>query len=82
MISNQTNTTPTNIIARLFSDDPDKILLKYVLSQAAREQNNRKLQDHLKKLKKFGGRLPKEPGHDEEYGYQEWERGESELRGF
>lgn len=82
MLSNQTNITPTNIIARLFSDDPDKILLKYVLSQAAREQNRRKLQEHLKKLRKFGGRPPKEQEHDDESGYQEWQRGESDLRGM
>lgn len=82
MLSNQINITPTNIIARLFSDDPDKILLKYVLSQAAREQNKRKLQEHLKKLRKLGGRFPKEPEHGDEFGYQQWQRGESVLRGL
>ena len=82
MLSNQSNITPANIIARLFSDDPDRILLKYVLSQAAREQNNRKLEEHLKKLRKSGGRLPRKPEPDAEFGYQEWERGESALRGM
>ncbi len=82
MLFNQTNTPRTIKSARISSDDSDKMLLKFFLSQAAREQNNRKLQQHLQKLKKHGGRLPKERKQDEISSYQEWERGESALRGL
>ena len=82
MLSNQINNPRTNKSAQMFSDDPDKMLLKYVLSRTTKEQNNRKLREHLEKLRKFGGRLPKKLEHDETLGYQEWERGESDLRGL
>ena len=42
----------------MFGVDPDNLLVKYVLSQTTREQNNRKLQEHLDKLRKFGGKPP------------------------
>ncbi len=82
MLSNQTYNPRTNNSARMFSDDPDKMLLKYVLSQTVREQNNRKLQEHLEKLGKIGCRLPKELEHDGISGYQGWQRRESDLRGL
>ena len=58
MLSNQTNNPRENTSARMFGVDPDNLLVKYVLSQTTREQNNRKLQEHLDKLRKFGGKPP------------------------
>lgn len=75
MLSNQTSNPRTTNPAQMFSDDPDNMLLKYVLSQTAREQNNRKLQEHLEKVRKFGGRPPRVL----EY-VQKWQRRESDLR--
>lgn len=74
MISNQNRDLRIINSAQMFSDDPDKMLLQYVLSQSAREQNNRKLQEHLEKIRKFGGRPPRVV----EY-VRNWQRRESDL---
>lgn len=74
MISNQNRNLGIINSAQMFSDDPDKMLLQYVLSQTAREQNNRKLQEHLEKIRKFGGRPPRVV----EY-VRNWQRRESGL---
>lgn len=58
-LSNQSIDPSTTESAQMFSDDPDKMLLKYFLSQTAKVQNNRKLQEHLEKIRKFGGRPPR-----------------------
>ena len=60
MPSNQTNNARTNNTARMFRDDPDSLLAKYVLSLTAKEQNNRKLEEHLEKIRKFSGKPPTE----------------------
>lgn len=59
MFSFQTNNRRTDNSAQMFNNDPDKMILRYVLSQTAIEQNNRKLQEHLEKLRKYGGRPQK-----------------------
>ncbi len=74
MLSNQTINPKTIKSAQMFSDDQDNMLLKYVLFQTAREQNNRKLQEHLDKVRKFNGRPPRVL----EY-VQNWQRRESDL---
>ena len=75
MLSSQKINVSTINSAQAFNDDPDKMLVEYVLSQSAIEQNNRKLQEHLEKIRKFGGR----PQRVVEY-VQKWRRRESDLR--
>lgn len=72
--SRQTHSPPANMPERVPGDDPARILHKYILSQTARNQNSRKLKEHLEKIKKYGGKLPKEREHDENWGTQRWLR--------
>jgi len=55
MLSNQTNNPQPNKSARMLNDNADKLMLTYVLWHSVREQNNRKLQEHLKMLVKIRG---------------------------
>lgn len=63
MLANQETNPQKNNPARTLNDVADKMLLTFILWQSAREQNNRKLQEHLEKLKKYGGLPPKKLEH-------------------